>query len=302
MKTAQKQTAIQTAAAAMQSKDVALVNDNKPQVLRSSESVLSLLHFNTDGTLHHFEKGANLSVEEIASTVVTLSERSASVGIQAASVLRIARGLPEVTVVKGTGESLRKVTMPAYARACELVKEQATSASAFLNVQGLVELLDVVEANKLTCSPFVVKETIGYLRKVEGFDKETLKLRDSDPVAKALKDPKQAKVNAIRPVIKAAKEAKPDLFPQAAAQAAKSAPIVMTTGVSGPAPTPEVVAPKDSADAIARELKSIRGRWEKMMADSKTPRDTRKELVDRTHAELEILCKLSGFKLETLGA
>lgn len=274
-------------------------------VIRPASTVLNLIKFDDSNFSATLTKGSKVTLDELVNATTELSAQSASIGIRSANVLRLTRTLPEVTVTRGGGDKeLRNETIPAFQRALELLKERCETESAFQNVASIVELLDIRDANNLTCSPFVVKEALGYLKKTGALNKTTLKLIEGDKVASALRDAKLAKVNAIRPVIQEAKAEKPDLYPKEAEKAAKAKGTTMTTPAQTPAPTtpahtptPEAPTAKDDASAIGRDLKSIRGRWEALMSATDTPDATRAALVRECQAELKVLAKLAGLAL-----
>lgn len=190
--------------------------DNKPEVLQSASEFAKQITTDAKGNVA-FIHGAKPTIDGLAAFVAERANQSASIGIVAANTLRLARQMDDVKVpVIKDGKPVMKdgvavmEEQDAYKLACERVRSQVNSPEAFYNIQGLIECLEIRDDNNLDCSPFVVKEALGYFRKV-GVLNDKGKLRLTDKVAKAVKG--GTGVNKLREVIAEAKAAKPDLFP-----------------------------------------------------------------------------------------
>lgn len=272
--------------------------DAQATVMPTVEHSLSLFSFDDNG-IATLVKDSKATVDDIVNATVHFAQSAKSATLKAVGVLRVARMLPPVSVVDG--DKVKAVS--AYLMASERIKTTLKSDSAWFNLQGLIEAADVVAANDLPVSPFVVKESLGYLRKAGAFKKDgdavTLKLMGHDTVAKALKAGKVG-VNSVREVVAKAKAAKPDTFPKEAAVAAAKAAAAKAQASKAPGATggtgaAGVVAGGTvlTAEHVARDIVSVVGTWDKAVAQGVKISELRKATRDA----VESLAKLAGFEL-----
>jgi len=173
------------------------------EIIRPATVIRSLLAYGDNG-LVAFAGTEKPSADELALVASEDANQAASVTLRAVNTVRLSRALPPVSV-KGEKDGKEITTeTSAYDYVLAKVKAQCATDSTFQNVKGLIECADIAEKNKLTASPFAVKECLGYLRASGVLDKETLALKGSDPVKAKLKD--GVGVNAVRPVVAKAKE------------------------------------------------------------------------------------------------
>lgn len=197
-------------------------------VIRPVNVIASLLATDANGGVQ-LKAGSDVSADELAEYAADRANAAQSATIAAVNTVRLARLLPNVEIpAVMDGETVKSpaVKKSAFDYVLGKLKGLCATDSTFQNVKGLIECADIADKNNLPCSPFAVKEALGYMRAAGVLDKDTLKLKAGDSVTKALKD--GAKVNAVRPVIgkakekanaKAAKENKALPFPKAGAPA-----------------------------------------------------------------------------------
>lgn len=258
-------------------------NSMKPNQIETTvepkaSEVISALIVNEDGS-YSLPKGFSYGVRGLVVAAVEKADASASAGVQAVNIIRLARAFPQVE-----GKD-------AFALACEQAAALCVSPGAWQNVQSLIACADLKDAWNLPGSVFSVKEAMGYVRKVgligdDGKPAAKSKAK-SDPVVKALLAGKG--VNAIREDIKAAKAAKPDVFP-VKGKASETTTTVRTGNTETP---PDSNAEsnrgthhvKMSAQDVALAFKTAIGAWDKAIAEGVAVND----LFTACAAELDIL-------------
>ena len=216
-----------------QTKEIAPVAQSaQATVIKPIETIRTQFKFADDGSVQ-FIKGAKVSCDELALAVSYECDVIGSASIRAVNLMRCARQLDDV---KGEGDKTTK----AFDYVAAKVSEQCNTPATFANVRALIECADIADKNGLTCSPFSVKEALGFMRKMNLMDESEAHkgaLKFTNPVTLALKNGKA--VNAIRPVIQAAKkvaneeaekEGKQVPFPTRAT--AKPAPVVAEVTVA----------------------------------------------------------------------
>lgn len=149
-----------------------------------------------------FKAGAKVTPAELAYAANETLIGAEGATIRAVNILRLARNLAPVK--EGEGDDAKE--RPAFEVAKEQFRALARTDGAFYNMLQLVDSVDVIETNKLTVSPFAVKEAMGALRKLGALPKagstEPLKLTNGTngkarPIVDLFKSG-DAKVNAIR--------------------------------------------------------------------------------------------------------
>ena len=255
---------------------------NNQIVIRNAAQTAALLVIGADNSVL-FGKGEKPNADELAGFAVDRANASASASLQAVNAVRLARCLPDIVsggepITEGEkkGQKTPVVKTPAMKYVLEKVREGCATASTYQNIMGLIECADICDYSGITASPFAVKESLGYLRKVgaigDGASGAKLLMGKAGSVGKALKEGKG--VNAMRPVVKAAKERKPDLFKSDSTAPAKV---------------------EDTADKVALDLKGIVARWDKLASAGKA-----KELRGAASETVAALAKLAGFSTAPL--
>lgn len=262
--------------------------------IRKTEQIAKLLTFNPDGSAS-FTKGADLNAYELGAFAADRANAAQSSSLQAVAALRIARSLPKVKVPKAT-KADETYERDAFEVACEECKKFCVTPSAFQNVKGLIEAVDIAEKNQL--EPFKVKNSLGYLRKLSLIDENTLKIKDSakdDVGVRAILDG-SVKGNAVVPKLREAKiahnaeakaQGKEVPFKDVEAKAKPTSTTTSTTTVNTEL-TPE---------GVVRMITTVVGAWDKLAGKDPANISKMRELAP---AELEKLAKLAGFKLVKL--
>lgn len=264
------------------------------KVDRKPDTIASLLTFHADGSAT-FTKGANLNAYELGEYAGQQANDSQSAALRAVSALRIARDLPDVDAPKASGEGTYK--RKAFDVACDRCASVCRTTSAWSNVKGLIEAVDVAIANQL--EPYKVKNSLGYLKKLNLLD-DKLKLKDgakADVGVKAVLD-KTVKSNAV---VKKLQEAKASHNAEAKA-AGKEVPF---PSLESKKPTPAATgnggtnhAQTDATpESVARMLTAARGIWDKLVGIDAT---NVAKLRTACKAEIEAIAKLGGYKLVSL--
>lgn len=258
---------------------------NTQTIIRPLSTIVSLLIIGDDNSVM-FGKGDKPSIDEMAAFATDRANASASASLQAVNGVRACRMLPDVVSggellpgEKVGGKKSPVVKTPAVNYVLAKVKDGCATASTYQNIVGLIECADICANNNISASPFAVKESLGYLRKVgaigeAGANGAKLLMGKAGTVGKALKEGKG--VNAMRPVVEKAKAAKPTLFPKKGG-------------------TTEPVKVEDTADKVALDLKGIVGRWDKLASAGKA-----KELRGAASETVAALAKLAGFSTAPL--
>ena len=228
--------------------------------IRPVSAIRALLSYGEDGSVQlakRDDKTPALNVDEIALVTVEDAKAAKSATLRAVNTVRIARGFPDVVtaaVIDVAGKvTTPKNSTPAFDYILAKVERECGSDAAFQNLRYLIGCADLVANSGLPCSPFAVKESLGYLKKVgavpEILDaKSKVSMGKAGKVGAALKE--GTGVNAMRPVLKAARAAKPALFPTGSGKKAAKA----------------VVVAKDDADKVSRDIQVIIQRWDKLAA------------------------------------
>jgi hypothetical protein len=175
---------------------------------------MAMFTFKEDNTVTINGKGTGVSIDDVVAVASHYAGAMASATLRSVNTLMLAKGFGPVKV----GEK----TIAAFEYACGKVRESVSSDSAWYNLKGMVEAVEIVQANNLPVSPFTVKNSLGYLKKVGLIAEDGAKLAKgsgSDSVVKALKDGTGG--NAILPIVEKAKAKKPALFPAKAKKGGK---------------------------------------------------------------------------------
>jgi hypothetical protein len=240
------------------------------EVIRKPADIRPLFVIDEAGNVS-FQKGAKVSANELAGLIIEDANSVTSQTVRIVNTARLSRQLPPVKETKGGGEKkLSVVETDAFTYVMNKVREGCATPSTYANIAGLIECADIADRNNLKCSPFAVKEALGYLRKAGVLNSETLKLTGGGKVVELLKSG-AAKVNAIRPVIAEAKE-------KANGKAAKEGkPLPFPKGGATPTPSADKPAAKveDTIDKVALDLKGMINRidalWAKGDVDKQRP-------------------------------
>lgn len=234
-----------------------------------------------------------VTIEDYVNVGVDLLEKAKSATVQCAHLLRASKALGKVTMPDGKESN-------AYDVIKHRISLRFNTESALANCLQLVPILDIMDKNSLTVSPFVVKEAIGSLRAMGSVaDDGTIAANeDSKAIVEALTTAPKG-VNAIRDVIKEAKGAKDER--------AKLAAIVTNHGgapADSGAPAPVVVvAPKRgeyTPERIGRDLQTVVGMMEKASLQAVTDKvamaDHQKALRESGKQHLEAIALMMGLK------
>jgi hypothetical protein len=221
------------------------------------------------------DAGKNIDAEGLSVWIATRANESASAGLQACNGLRLARNMSPVKI---EGKSRK-----AFDYVLERVRMQCRSKSAFDNILQLLPAADIVAnaGGSINSNAWAVKEAMSFLTKTKA-----LKDSSSGPVLLASKAGTVGKAlvegtgaNAIRPVLKAAKAARPNLFPP------------KKTGTTTKKVADKLTG-KDSVAKVILDLTLIVGRADKLAGAGKPLR------AELAKAEcLAALAKLAGFDL-----
>lgn len=233
------------------------------------------------------------SIEDFVNVGVDLLEKAKSATVQCAHLLRASKALGKVRMTDGKESE-------AYDVVKFRISQRFNTDSALANCLQLVPILDIMEKNSLTVSPFVVKEAIGSLRAMGSVaeDGTIAANEDSKTIVEALTTAPKG-VNAIREVIKTAKSAKDEraklneiVANHGGTDADKGAPVAPVASKSERgAKTPE---------NIGRQLQSVYGLLDGVFlqaADEKVSMaDTQKALREAGKAHLEAIALRMGMK------
>jgi hypothetical protein len=237
------------------------------EVIKSPREVETQLVIGEGNTVQ-FIKGAKVSPDELAGWVANRANNASSSSIQAVNGARLARKLPAVGKQSAFDYVLAKV------------RSECATESTYQNILALLPCADLVENSGLACSPFAVKEAIGFLKKKEAIAETAngFKMLSAKAGAVGIALKKGTGVNAMREVVGKAKDNNPTLFPKKTGSTSKKT---------------ETVKADDSADKLATDLKIIVSRWDKL-ASAKDGVKTLRNACGKTVADL---AKLAGFEM-----
>ena len=233
-----------------------------------------------------------VTIEDYVNVGVDLLEKAKSATVHCAHLLRASKALGKVTMPDGKESN-------AYDVIKHRISLRFNTDSALANCLQLVPILDIMEKNSLTVSPFVVKEAIGSLRAMGSVsDDGTIAANeDSKAIVEALTTAPKG-VNAIREVIKTAKIAKDER--------SKLKDIVASHGGTEadkgmPTPTPTAIRRGEyTPERIGRDLQTVVGMMEKAALQAVTDKvamtEHQKALRESGKAHLEAIALMMGLK------
>lgn len=220
------------------------------------------------------DAGKHIDAEGLSVWIAKRANESASAGLLACNGLRLARNMSPVKI---EGKSRK-----AFDYVLERVYAQCRSKSAFDNILQLLPAADIVAnaGGSIQSNAWAVKEAMSFLTKTKALKDSSngpvLLASKAGTVGKALVEGTGA--NAIRPVLRAAKAARPALFPAKKASTTKKVADKLTG--------------KDSVSKVILDLTLLVGRADKLAGAGKP---LRAELAKADC--LAALAKLAGFDL-----
>lgn len=251
------------------------------EVKRSAEQIARDFIVSSEGGVK-VREGAKITVEEIGFLIAEEWKGEQAKSVKQANLLRIARGLPAITV--GEGEDAEEV--PAFEFLKTALKNAAPTDGQFYNVFQLVDAIDFLEVNREKLGDkvnvFAVKNMMGPLRALEALPKpgEVPKLKGSKGKA----------------IVDALKAGEPQAKLQEIANKLGAVRARKGKGKKGKT-TPETPAAQDAppvvthtAQSVLTSIVSLRGQWEKAVQEGVKIDELRKLCTE----ELEKVVLLCG--------